>query len=206
MRIIKLDTCGVPVTGAGGQVVTDGFVQVAVSQDYEDGTEYQLRNASGAFCINDIGPDQFKRASLDIQFCSVDPDIVNLITGSTVIVTGAPATGTGFWVTEGNVTQRFSLEVWQTVSGQACGATSNPNRVYWAFPNLFAGRFNDFTIQDDVLEWTLSAKTAQANPLWGTGPGAAPDWISAVPALAHFGFNIAPLPLPSITGCGAVTL
>jgi hypothetical protein len=55
MRIIKLDTCGVPVTGAGSQIVTDGFVQVAVSQQYEDGTEYQLRNAAGAFCVND-GP------------------------------------------------------------------------------------------------------------------------------------------------------
>lgn len=206
MRIIKLDTCGVPVTGAGSQVVTDGFVQVSVSQEYEDGTEYQLRNASGAFCVNDVGPDQFTRATLDIQFCSVDPDIVNLITGSTVITTGGPATGTGFWVTEGNVTQRFSLEVWQAVAGQACGATSVPNRVYWAFPNLFGGRFNDFTIEDGTLEWTLSAKTAQANTLWGTGPGAAPDWISAVPTAAHFGFNIAALPLPALTGCGAVTL
>lgn len=200
IRIVKLDACGIPVTGVASQIVTDGFVQVQVSQEYEDGTEYQLRNAQGAFCVNDTGPDQFKRASLDIQFCAIDPDVVNLITGVPVVVTGAPATGTGFWVQEGNVTQRFSLEVWQNISGQACvGGTQR--FAYWAFPNLGSGRFNDFTIQDDVLEWTLSAKTAQAAAAWGGGIGT--DWISSVPALAHYGFNIAALPLPTVLGCGA---
>jgi hypothetical protein len=206
MRIIRLDSCGAPVTGAGGLIVTDGFVQAEITQQYEDGTEYQLRNAQGAFCVNDTGPDQFRRVDLTIQFCQVDPDIVNLITGATVVVTGAPATGTGFWVTEGNVTQRFSLEIWQNVSGEACGTGSVQRAVYWAFPHLYAGRFNDFTIQDDVLEWSLSAKSRIASPSWGTGPGSAPDWISAVPPGAHFGFNIAALPLPATTGCGAVTL
>lgn len=205
MRITRLDTCGVPVTGAGGLIVTEGFVNVEATQEYEDGTEYEIRNAQGEFCVNDVGPDQFRRSNLTIQFCSVDPDIVNLITGSMVITTGAPATGTGFWVVEGGVDQHFSLEVWQKVAGQACVGSSQQH-VYWAWPNLFGGRFNDFTIEDGALEWSLSAKTAQANPLWGTGPGEDPDWISAVPTGAHFGFNIAALTLPSTTGCGAATL
>lgn len=205
MRIARLDACGAPVAGAGGQVVTDGFVQVAVTQTYEDGTEYQKRNAHGVFCVNETGNDQFRRVDLDIEFCAIDPDVVNLITGVSVVVTGAPSTGTGFWVQEGDVTQRFSLEVWQAVSGQACGTGGLPRYVYWAFPNLGAGRFNDFTIQDDTLEWKLSAKSKIASPNWGAGP-TANDWISAVPANAHYGFNIAALPLPAVTGCGAVTL
>lgn len=205
MRVVRLDECGVPVTGAGGQVVTEGFVNVEVTQQYEDGTEYQLRNAQGEFCVNDVAPDQFRRVDLSIQFCAVDPDVVNLITGVSVVVTGAPSTGTGFWVAEGNVTQRFSLEVWQAVSGQACGAGGVARHVYWAFPNLGSGRFNDFTIEDGILEWSLGAKSKIASPLWGQGPGT-PKWISAVPPGAHFGFNIAALPLPADTGCGSVVL
>lgn len=204
IRIIRLDTCGVPATGAGAQVVTDGFVQVAVSQDYEDGTSYELRNAQGNFCVNEQAPDQFRRSNLDIQLCAVDPDVVNIITGAIVITTGAPVTGTGFWVLEGGVNNHFSLEVWQSIAGQQC-VGSTARYAYWVWPNLYGGRFNDFTIEDGVLEWTLSAKTAPANSSWGTGPSA-PDWISAVPTLAHYGFNIAAIPLPSITGCGAVTL
>lgn len=204
MRIARLNECGVPVPGAGGLVVTDGFVQVEAAQEYEDGTVYQTRNAQGELCVNETGPDQFTRSNLTVQFCAVDPDIVNLITGSMVIATGAPATGTGFWVTEGAVETRFSLEVWQDVAGQAC-VGSVPLRVYWAWPNLFGGRFNDFTIGDTGLEWSLSAKTSSASPAWGTGPGA-DDWISAVPPGAHYGFNIASMALPALTGCGAATL
>lgn len=205
MRIIRLDACGLPVSGVGGQVVTDGFVQVEATQDYEDGTEYEIRNAQGAFCVNEVGPDQFRRSNLTIQFCAIDPDVVNLITGAVVITTGAPVTGTGFWVLEGSNEARFSLEVWQAVAGVACVGTQ-PLRAYWAWPNLFGGRFNDFTIQDGALEWQLSAKTAAANTGWGTGPGTSPDWISSVPVGAHYGFNLAPLPLPAVTGCGAALL
>lgn len=207
MRIVRLDECGAPVTGDGAQVVTEGFVQVAVTQQYQDGTEYILRNAKGELCVNDVGADQFQRSDLSIQFCSVDPDIVGLITGTSIVTTGAPVTGTGFWVTEGEVTARFSLEVWQGVAGEACvPGESVGQSVYWAFPNVGAGRFNDFTISDGVLEWSLAGKTKAASPVWGTGPGDDPDWISAVPDGAHFGFNIASLPLPAATGCGAVAL
>jgi hypothetical protein len=204
MRITRLTECGVPVTGAGGLVVTDGFVQVEVSHDYEDGTEYEVRNAAGGYCVNERGPDQYKRSSLTIQFCSIDPDVVNLITGATVITTGAPATGTGFWVTEGTVTQHFSLEVWQNVSGNAC-SSAIPASAYWAWPNLYAGRFNDFTIEDNALEWSLMATTQRAHASWGAGP-TSDDWISAVPVNAHYGFNIVSKALPALTGCGAVTL
>lgn len=205
MRITRLDQCGIPVSGVGGMVVTEGFVQVQVSQNYEDGTTYELRNAQGDYCVDEQGPDQYRRSDLTIQFCAIDPDVVNLITGSLVITTGAPVTGTGFWVLGGATETRFSLEVWQAVAGVSC-LGANPLRAYWAWPNLFGGRFNDFTIQDGVLEWSLSARTAPANALWGTGPGSAPDWISAVPAGAHYGFNLAAMPLPATTGCGAVTL
>lgn len=207
MRIVRLDACGSPVTGDGNMIVTEGFVQVEVTQQYQDGTEYILRNAKGELCVNDVGPDQFQRADLTIQFCDVNPDLVGLITGTSIVTTGAPATGTGFWVQEGEVTARFSLEVWQNVAGQACvPGQTEPDKVYWAFPNLGAGRFNDFTISDGVLEWSLSARTKSASSTWGTGPGADPDWISAVPADAHFGFNIASFALPATTGCAAVAL
>lgn len=204
-RLTRLDECGIPVEGEHSLVVTDGFVQVAVTQNYEDGTEYQLQNALGAFCVNDRGPDQFLRSEVEVQFCAVDPDVVEIITGSDIITTGSPATGTGFWVCEGAVDARFSLEIWQNIAGQEC-IDGDPAFVYWAFPHLSAGRFNDFTIENGVLEWSLTGQTRRADPAWGTGPVDDDPWISQVPDCAHFGFNIATLPLPAITGCGAQPL
>lgn len=202
IRIMRLDECGVPVSGAGGLVVSEGFVQVTPSPQYEDGTDYQRRNAKGGLCVNRTGPDQFRRIDLSIEFCAIDPDVVELITGAELITTGAPATGTGFWVTEGAVETRWSLEVWQNAGDEEC-VGGLEQYAYWAFPHLGSGRFNDFTINDGVLEWSLSARTYKASPSWYS-PGE--DWISSIPVDAHFGFNIASLPLPATTGDGAAPL
>ena len=40
IRLIKLDTCGVPVSGASSAVsVFRGFISVAATPDYEEGEE-----------------------------------------------------------------------------------------------------------------------------------------------------------------------
>jgi hypothetical protein len=202
-RIIRLDVCGVPVTGAGSLIVFDGFVEVQVSPQYEDGTLYQLRNAKGVFCVNRRGNAQFTRDELNIRFCAIDPDAVVITTGQELIVTGAPATGTGFWVKEGEIAARWGLEVWQADADTCTGV--NPRSAYWAWPHLAAGQLTDFTIADDVIEWRVIASSEKANTLWGRGPGAV-KYINQVPANAHRGFNITYLPLPDVTGCGAVVL
>jgi hypothetical protein len=202
-RIIRLDECGAPVTGVGSLIVFDGFVEVAVSPQYEDGVNYQLRKANGSFCVNRRGNDEFLRDELNIQFCTIDPDAVVITTGQEVIVTGDPATGTGFWVKEGSVDARWGFELWQADSDTCTG--DDPRSAYWAWPHLASGRLNDFTVTNDVIEWRITARSEKANTLWGAGPGAV-KFINQVPDDAHRGFNITTLPLPDVTGCGAVTL
>lgn len=202
-RIIRLDACGAPVTGAGSLIVFDGFVEVSVSPQYEDGTEYQLKNAAGRYCVNEIGDDQFQRDEVDIRFCAIDPDAVVITTGQQLIVTGAPATGTGFWVKEGPIAARWSLELWQADSETCTGTQAR--YAYWAWPHLSAGRLSDFTVADDVIEWRIVAKSKKANTAWGAGPGDL-KYIDQVPEDAHRGFNIVHADPPEPTGCGATTL
>lgn len=203
-RIIRLDECGVPVTGSGSLMVIDAFVEVQVSPQYTDGTTYELKKANGAFCVSRQGNDQFRRDQLNIQFCSIDPDAVVITTGQELIATGSPsATGTGFWVKEGDVSARWGLELWQADSDTCVG--DEPRTAYWAWPHLAAGRLADFTVEDGVLEWRVLARSEKANTLWGAGPGEV-KFINQVPANAHRGFNITRLPLPDLTGCGAVEL
>lgn len=202
-RVIRLDECGAPVTGTGSLIVSAGFVEAQVSPQYEDGVEYQLRRADGRFCVNRRGNDEFLRDELNIRFCAIDPDLVVITTGQTLVETGDPATGTGFWVEEGSVDARWGLEIWQADS-DTC-TEDEPRTAYWAWPHLASGRLNDFTITNDVIEWRITARSEKANQLWGQGPGAV-KFITQVPANGHRGFNITRLTLPSETGCGAVTL
>jgi hypothetical protein len=90
LRIVALDTCGVPVTGASGLVaVSRGFISVAMAPDYEDGEEFFERNASGQACVNQKDDPTLKRLGLTIDWCEVmsysppdrRPDAVHRDTG-----------------------------------------------------------------------------------------------------------------------------
>jgi hypothetical protein len=201
-RIMREDECGLPVEGAGSLLVFDGFVQVSVEPQYEDGTTYRKRNAKGVNCVNRRGNDQFERDQLTIEFCAIDPDGVVITTGQELIVTGAPATGTGFWIKEGPVSARWSLEVWQADSDTCTGLT--PRYAYHVWPHLAAGRLNSYTIEDDALEWSITAFTEKVNPLWAP-PGVSPVPLPP-PANGHHGVNITRLTPPEPTACGATTL
>lgn len=200
-RIMREDECGLPVEGAGSLIVIDGFVSVGVSPQYEDATLYQKKRADGSYCVNRRGNDQFTRDELTIEFCSIDPDAVVVTTGQEIIATGA--TGTGFWLKEGPVTARWSLEVWQADSETCAGAT--PRYAYWLWPHLAAGRLNDLSIEDDVLEWSITASTEKTNTGFGL-PNAEEPVPMPPPANGHRAFNVTTLAPPAASGCGAVTL
>jgi hypothetical protein len=94
--------------------------------------------------------------------------------------------------------------VWQADSETCTGAT--PRYAYHAWPHLAAGRLNSFTIQDDNIEWSITASTEKANTAWAP-PLPSPIPLP-VPLNAHRGFYITRVTPPAVTGpdCGAQTL
>lgn len=207
MRLVKVDTCGNPVTGAeSAVVVTDGFISIAPSPQYEEGEVYQQRNANGAFCINEKGEPELSRVALTVQMCVLDPDAAVIMTGERLLLTGG-VTGTGLAVGEGLVTARYSMETWQKVTGRGrCNAAGQQQYVYWAFMNVGHTIINDYSIENGPLTMSFGAETESAGTLWGDGPGSAGPWIAdPVQAGEHFLFNITSTPPPTAS-CGAVLL
>lgn len=207
MRLVKLDDCGNPVTGAGSaEVVTDGFIQITPSPQYEEGEVQQTRKASGAFCVNQKDDPELSRVSLAIQWCVLDPDALVIITGDRLLTTGA-ATGTGVAFGGGLVTARFSLEVWQKVAGRsACNSSGQQNYIYWAFANVGHTIVNDFNFENAPLQFSTTSETDYAGPLWGNGPGSAGPWFEgAMQTDEQYLFNITAT-APPLPTCGAVLL
>lgn len=208
MRVIKLDACGAPVTGADSAVIVqDGFVSISPSPQYEEGVEFLQKKASGAFCVNQIDPPQLKRVDTEQIWCVLDPDILVLMTGERLLTTGDPITGTGVVYGEGEITAHFSLEVWQPVSGaNACTPGGVQQYVYWAFPNMGNAQVGDWTFENGVFTFTINTTTFSASALWGTGPGSDGPWIEqAVQAGDHFLHNVTDVPPPT-AACGAALL
>jgi len=209
-RFIQLDVCGNPITGASGlQVITKGFIQVQVEPQYEDGEQQRQRLADGTLCVNDDDPDEFTNVQLTIDLCGVCPSVSQITNGARLLTTGAPATGTGAAYSEIGTFPRWSLEVWQLVTGRgACDpATGSQRYVYWAFPNVGNGRMGSSTIENAALTMQIAAKTDSVGSLWGDGPGSLGPWAPAFVDGEHFLWNITTVAPPTIpANCGATAI
>lgn len=214
LRVVKLDTCGAPVTGASSAVVvTDGYISIASEPQYEDGDAIRTKKASGQLCINRTGPNAYVHSQLTVLLCVLDPDASSIITGSRLISTGS-VTGTGAAYGYNNSAAHFSLETWQPISGRgACDpATGLQRYVYWAWPHAFNAKVNSFTIENGPLELGFEAITDYPSPLWGDGPGSGTSWLPGVIDTTTFFddylWNItttAPPTAPTVCGAFALT-
>lgn len=208
-RIVRVNECGVPVTGAGAGVVTGGFISIETSAEYEDGQEFLQKTANGDPCVNQRDPSFLKRVGLTINFCNVDPDAIIILTGERLITGGGPVTGSGVVFSGNLLTARFSLEVWQPLAGAgACDPSGIQRYMYWAFMNAGNSKVGDYTFENGTSTFTVSSDTAAASPLWGDGPGAGTSWLPTgfTPASNdHFLFNITST-APPVAACGAITI
>lgn len=169
MRVIKVDECGCPVTGVDSFLaVSDGFISIDPSPQYDEGETFQTRKASGEFCVNEQDDPNFSRFNLGINWCSLNPDVLSVVTGQTlmtggVAVTGALVTGCGIGWEEGLVTERYALQVWQKVAGSnACDATGAQRYVKWTFAHVGGTIVNDFSIANSPLEFSTTSFTRPA--------------------------------------------
>lgn len=213
LRLVKLDTCGAPVTGASSAVVvTKGYTKIAPEPQYEDGDTFRTKNAAGELCVNFVGPNAYANSNIEVDMCVLDPDAGVLITGSRLIVTNS-VTGTGNAYGYNNTPAHFSLETWQPLTGTgACDPVTGLRRyVYWAWPHVFNAKVNSFSIENGPLELGFTAMTTYPSALWGDGPGTGTSWLPGVidttTYIDDFLWNITTTPPPTPpTVCGAFLL
>lgn len=210
MRITRNNACGVPVIGPKSVVVSSGFVSVQMSPQYEDGEATRKKSASGELCVVDPGIPALAQIDAEINFCGVNPDIWNIVTGQPLVLDG-DSNAVGIRIGE-SVQSAWGLEVWTDISGVACGAT--PLYGYFLLPFLFNGRLGDFTIEEAAMDLTLSSSTKRGSG-WGVGPydvvldetDAAGPLLTAIGAKDHMHMQATAVAPPTVPAdCSAVAL
>jgi hypothetical protein len=197
IRIVKLDVCGNPVTGTSGmQVVHQAFTQVAQDPQYEDGTEFFERTASGGICVNQKDDPVLKRMNLTIDFCSVNVTATAFMASARELTVGS-TTGYGFAVSEGSPVNRYSLEVWQEVAGSgACSASGLQQYIYNAWPNVGSTKLGGYTVELARSTLQLMSETRAVSATAGIGwlaKNGSANWLPAGTTLAgteHWLWNI----------------
>lgn len=169
MRVTKLDGCGRPVAGAENQIVTDGYVSVALTAEINEAEEIEVINANGQTCVRDPGCPEFKGYSVEVTFCNVSPALFTMVTGQESVVNAA-GDDVGFKMNSdvSACDSGFALEVWAGVPGVACAGVAGAYG-YVLIPYIRAGVIGDFTIENAAITFTVSNATTQDGNGWGTG-------------------------------------
>src|SRR5678815_261269 len=88
VRVTQLNSCGTPNTGCS-TVVTDGIISPAMTKEYEDREEFFVKNGDGNFCVRETNPPILKWINLELSFCRVDPEMVNIMTANSLVMSDA---------------------------------------------------------------------------------------------------------------------
>ena len=169
-RVTTLDQCGVVVPEESQNIVGDGFVTVTLSSETEEGTEIIQRKMTGALCVNERSSDSFKRFTLEIEFCGVNPDLLSAVSNAQRYMDAAGDVA-GFTVPEGDIDKTFALELWLGLSGQACGEGTEEASGYLLLPFVQAGVLGDVEIGgEDAVTFSLTGSYTKGGNGWGIGP------------------------------------
>lgn len=170
LRATELDACGLTLTG-GRYIATDGFITISLSSEVEDGTEIIVRKANGSLCVNEKMADSFKRFTVEIEFCGVNPSLLSIVSNAKPYLDYAGDVA-GFTVAEGEITKKFALELWTGLSGQAClpGMTDEASG-YMLLPFVSAGVLGDIEVGgEDAITFSISGAYTKSGNQWGVGP------------------------------------
>jgi hypothetical protein len=172
MRVTRLDGCGTPVVGTDSVVVSDGFIQVALTANVDEGTTISVQNAAGKTCVLDEPCPTFTGYDVEVQFCQVDPDLYAMMTAQEVVLDGnGNSVGFGVDSDADACESGFALELWSNVPAAACEAGASEGQFgYFLIPFLRGGVLGDFTIGNDAVNFTLTGAKSRDGNAWGNGP------------------------------------
>ena len=89
IRATRLNADCTYALGANNVVITAAAVRMAITTDIEAGDEITARNGDGVQCLSIRDPDSLKRLNIEMELCVRDPELVELLTGSPLVLDAA---------------------------------------------------------------------------------------------------------------------
>ena len=203
IRVTELDNCLRIPTGAQ-QIATDGFTTLSLTSEVEEGAEIIVRKASGALCVNERLASSFKRFTVEMEFCEVNPSLLAITTNAEEYLDGTDVIG--FTIPEGEIKKWFALEMWTGLSGIVCDPDVEEPSGYILIPGIVAGVLGDVEVNgEDAITFSMTEASTKGGNAWGVGPynvykptagvaGPLPTAVDPYDHLLMIETNIAPPP------------
>jgi hypothetical protein len=214
-RFTRLDVCGNPVIGPASTLVTDGFVTVTFSPQYQEADEITVVKANGKTCVSDKPADTLKWFDVTVTLCQVNPALASMLGGyeSVLDFQGSAA---GYRISEDITTEGVGLELWSDVVAEDECAGGAAEYGYFLAPRIVNTKLSgDIVIQNDAVSLEFQGQTKRNK--WGTGPykvvGSGTNGATASKLLTpmgrkqHLHAQVTTVAPPALTAdCGATAL
>lgn len=216
MRATRVSGCGEPVLGPDSVISTEGFISVAMTANIVAGEALSVTNASGRICVQDTPTPKFLNYSLEISFCGVNPELITMLTGQPVVLNADGDAVVGFRMNSQIDVDLvgFALELWSSVPVAVCDDTGSASYGYILLPFIKGGTLGDFTVENGVVNFTLSGAATKDGSGWGVGPynvvrdasDIAAPLVSAITEGDHMNLEITTVAPPSVASDTATAL
>jgi hypothetical protein len=215
IRATKLNSCGAVNDDGCASVTTSGVITITIEKEVVDRQGDPQLNANGDICDDTTKPEIRRWYNVTIEFCRVDPQLINLMTGEPLVLDDAASPNVvGFRTRRGAVNlANFALEWWTGLGGDTFCVGGVQKYGYALMPFLSEGVMTIPTFQNDRANFSVTART-RFNTLWGTGPynvlvnqtgpnaGNPGPLIAAMTADDDFHIQTTTLPPPLFNTCG----
>lgn len=176
LRVAALTAGGAPDPGVDNGYVSDAIIQATIGVEVEEGDELILKNGCGALCQTFKDTDRIKRATVDLELCQLDAELIQLLIGGDLF----SDTGTGDTIgyqlpfVADAAPNGVCLELWSKAWDGASQATptflgGNAAYFHWVFP-LTKWQMGDMTLENDILTVTTNGFGTENSSMWVGGP------------------------------------
>lgn len=215
VRVTKLDACGAVVPGLSS-VSSSGIVTIEQEAEVEDRQDYFTQNADADWCIRDTAPPKLKWINVTITFCSVDPEMQNIMTAEPLVLNDAVSpSAVGFRTRENSINNAsFAFEAWTRIGGSDACSGGSVNYGYLLMPWVIEGQVSPGTMENGAVTFTVTGRTSY-NSQWGVGPynirkiesgvnaGDPAPLLTPITSLDHRHLQVTNL-APPVPTCGAI--
>lgn len=185
LRVTRLGSTGTTPAGASNSAVTDAFIRVAYTPEYDAGDEVVVKNAQGVQCVAFKAADTVKQVSLQIALCNPEPEITELLGGGAVLLDGADPVGySAPDVGEDPQPNGVGIEVWSDAIVDGVIDADLPY-FHFVFPRAFTRADGERALENGAMANVFSG-WGKGNLNFGNGPDNLGEFPAAASAPYHY--------------------
>lgn len=177
LRVALLDAGGAPDDGPDAMVVTDALVRIGYQLVVTAGAKFQKKNGCGKVCLDYQGQDRIDSVNLTLELCSLDFELVALMTQADTDVIGGETRGIALPQVDADLTRRVSVEAWAEafdVDQPLTDSMGNVGYLRTIFPST-SWVESDREYKEDASPIILTGH-GRSNANFGDGPGNDLTW------------------------------